>query len=344
MDIDELNELGYTVLNQFGTQDGDQYTCGHLLVSNEINDLMIVEITPFKTSSCIRISEGDLAIVPTEVQLAFEELISKAKCHVCFLTHSGIDMYSFQKQSLLFTEAAKDIPSLNMGHKFYYPLIYVKGSDLTSENSEDNLSNFVREIPQISKFAELIKHSRCPDLLSSNSGSKGDGLWTLFAPSNESLKDFKLKHADPTAFVLSYIFPGVIYKDDQDAVNLAGDVIKMRNGIPEGAKALATQVKTSNGSAIVISMKPVEPSKQLDLKFQCPKSNKISNKDVMHLSKEIKQVQKAHISKVKRSLKEKLEVISRAIARTSDEDLLTTSQLTAINQAMGLLVKAGRDL
>ena len=344
MDIDGLNELGYNILNQFGTPEGDRYTCSHLLVSNKSGNLMIVEVTPFKTTNCIRISEGDLAIIPTELQLAFNSVITRPSLGLCFLTHAGIDTYSFKKQSLLFTEAAKDAPKLNMGLKFYYPLPYVKGSDLRADQNADNLIKFIQEIPQISKFAELLQRSRCPNLLSSNQDAKGIPMWTVFAPSNESLKDLKLKHSDPTAFVLSYIFPGVVYHDDQDAVNLAGDVVKMHSGIPQGAKSLAKVVKTINGNITIISMKPIEPSKQLDLKFQCPVSNGVSNHDLIEISREIKQAQKLHNTKVKRDLKEKLDTLSRAVARTSDDDMLTSAQLSAINQALGQLVKSGRDL
>ena len=304
-------------------QDGDKLMTTHVLAGNQDGHRLIIEIPPTKCVNCIQVATGSLTLVPHEISSAFESLISTSKANVCFLTHFGIDMYNFKTSSLVFLEPPKDAPKLNMGLKFYYPLPYVKLSALTNE--VDNLAKWVREIPQ---FAAAVQRSTCPHILETQ------GLWTVFAPLN----------AAGSAFC--YIFPGAIEPGyDGDATNLAGDIVQFKKGLPIGATQVGKEVKKSNGVGFTVNFKhALEPSRKIVAEVPCPPASFITARDIASLQSEILKTQKAYNAKVKKDLKEKLQMLSDALAKFRDDDLQMGSQLAAINHSLAQLVKIGRDL
>ena len=345
--LDEVSELshvlklGYKVIQQFGSHIEDHLKCTHVLAKDPSGNLLVVEVLPFKTLKAIKIDVANLALVPHSVSLAFEDVISKSKPNVCFLTHLGLDLYNFKKSSLVFTEASREVALLNMGAKFYYPMVFVQAFALTSDSHSDSLAKFVRDTPQIAGYAKLLSASSCPHLL--DASPQGSGVWTLFAPTEVNQSG---SQKEITSRMLSYIFPGTFGPDyETDAVNLAGDIVKFSKGLPEGASLVAKEVKKVNGSAIIVKMKvPLEASRHIDLNFVCPPASYISHQDVMKASQDIMRAQKTQNVKIKAELKEKLEVLMRASSGLPDTDMKTSSQLSAINHALSQLAKMGRDL
>ncbi len=381
-DVDRLTTLGYVIQQYFIVSDGTNNMCTHLLIVSSQGHPLIVEVKPFNHDFGIKIDSSNISIVPEKITIHYDKAIIEAKTEVCFLTHSGIDTYRIRKKSLLFLDTVKDIPKLQHGIKFYYPMPYVMASRLVCDLENDNLSKFVGDNKHLGLYRNLVKSSSNPYILDA------EGPFTLYAPSDEFLEREYGKNAEMLtrsgnkekldSVVSSYIIPGMFDEDySGENISLNGDPVSIEKGIPvvnsEPLLLGDKSVKKSNGYGNVIhSGKPLISSASCKDMTKCARNICISLEDIASSSYLLWKYQRMYQVEVRQSIRDYIKIMTEALDRYESQEkeiesledrinslsdmnqirilveqyndyIKTGSQIIAINHMLAPFVKGLRD-
>lgn len=318
----------YKILQYF-VQDGKN--CTHVMVQTPDKNLIIVEIE-VREHLGIPVQKNSTSIVSASLKLHFK---NKLRLKMCYLTHIGLDLMEVAGYSFLFAEARPQIGKFKMGEKFFFPMLYLKQSELTPTGEGKKLRYYLEREPKASIFYDLINKSDVGYLLDSY------GPYTLFAPDNHMLEKaygpkaevLDRKHNFLNAIVLSYFVPGVHDRDiTTTMVNLAGSEVKIANGILQvtklGTKEVVSRIEASNGNMSVISSPTVLIPTNFSITIERNPALVVSVEDIEKNSFLLRKLMMEYGNKVRNKMMEEVNILSSKLkqleALEHDANLLSS--------------------
>lgn len=252
----DIETLGYKVKQHFLQNDNE---CTHIMLESGEGHSLIVEVEPFEYHSGIKLQKTSAGLISEALRLHFKKVKQEIRTKLCYLTHNGLDLTEVSGSSFFFSDPNGDIPKFQMGEKFMFPMVYVKRSELVPTYQTQRLRFYLESDERTSLFYEVANRSNASYLLDAT------GPYTLFAPSNQMLElaygtnaeTLTSNHSMIDAIVLSYFIPGVYDRDfTGDLINLAGDEVKVANGILQipnhRVEEMQSRLEAFNGSMSII--------------------------------------------------------------------------------------------
>jgi len=245
--VDKLTRLGIHSKHFLTIEENGKKMC--LVILDE--SLKIAVLTPpFEVAEGILIAEDSGRHIHTSLPQHLEPLRKKLGCKFAYLSNSGFDLMDVKQKSYLFPDPVCELGKLRLGEKFRTALLCVDIGELSADKGI-NLENALSSTKEGKLFLQKMSRTDFPDLL------KMDGLFTCFVlqPSGDD-KLSKNSSTMPTQKLinpLAQIFAGIV--DDKfngEAVNLFGDVVVFKDGIPSGAKKSQLIKKCGNGSLYLV--------------------------------------------------------------------------------------------
>jgi uncharacterized surface protein with fasciclin (FAS1) repeats len=322
---------GYTIKHYF-LQSSSQ--CTHVLAETFEGHLIIVEVTPFHHDVGILTSKLTASLAPqTLINACIKNKLIRTK--VCFLTHTGLDLYHMFGYSLLFKDPRADTPRLQLGEKFAMPLVYMKVDEIKIREGAPRLKYHVETDERLSVFNSLIKKSNCQHLLDAS------GPYMLFAPDNKMLEKaygpngnaLRAKTQSLDIVVCSYFAPGkydAAFDGTITVPTILGDELEIRSGVPHIPKhkteIVEPMIYTSNGSLTIITSTGVMTSKNTS-DFSIPKhlDTNMSIADIADNVLLLTRICIDRASQIRKDLREQLTLMNEKLDELDKDDAVISN-------------------